>query len=94
MGDGMSVCRAVLDHCCNLGRHGVCDLLRDDGLDADRRWVCTLRERLGSWEAVHTDPVYLSEVRPKLDEYEIVDCGDWPPPGTPCFECYTHLVVN
>ena len=91
----MATCLATVDHCCNLGRLGVCVKLRDDGPDAARRWVCTLRERLGSWDAVHADPEYLRDIRPALDECGVtVDCGDWPPPGTPCTECYTHLVVT
>ena len=81
-------CLAASGHCCHLGRHGVCSMLRDDGPAAARRWVCTLRERLGTWVAVHTDPVYLAEVRPKLDDAGVtVDCGDWPTPGQRCGEC-------
>ena len=86
----MGVCHASDDHCCYLGRFGVCSLLRDDGPDAARRWVCTLREEHGNWADVHTDPRYLAEVRPMLDEIDVVvDCGDWPEPGKRCATCGT-----
>lgn len=66
-------------HCCNLGRHGVCTFLDDRGTDAPRRWVCRLREELGSWDEVHTDERYLATVYPKLREIGVREhCGDWP----------------
>lgn len=84
----MAACGAVDDHCCYLGRHGVCTFLRDDGPDAARRFVCTIRERCGSFDAMHTDPVYVEQVRPILREIGVpVDCGDWPTPGERCGEC-------
>lgn len=66
------------DHCCHLGRFGVCAHLEENTVEG-RRWACGFRRRLGSWEAVHADPQYLSEVAPLLKETGIpVLCGDWP----------------
>jgi hypothetical protein len=71
--------------CCWLD--GVlCPFLRDDG-DAPRRWVCTLREKYGNWDDVHTDAGYLKLVKPVWDRVGISDCGDWPGPGQSCGEC-------
>ena len=80
----MVACRAGVGHCCWI--NGVCTFLRDDG-DAPRRWVCTLRERLGSWESVHADLGYQARVAPKLRRSGQADCGDWPGPGVMCNEC-------
>lgn len=82
----MAQCQAADGHCCWIVG-GVCPLLRDDGPGASRRWVCTLRERLGSWQAVHTDPEYLRTVGPVVMELVGVYCGDWPRPGETCAEC-------
>lgn len=73
-------------HCCWINGT-VCVFLRDDGLDATRRWVCTLREELGSWEAVHKDIRYIEKVRPTLDKFNQANCGYWPGPGVTCGEC-------
>jgi hypothetical protein len=73
-------------HCCWIDGV-VCPFLRDDGAAASRRWVCTLREELGSWPAVHADKRYLTFVRDPLHRVVEVDCGDWPPPGEKCAEC-------
>jgi len=81
----MAECRATAGHCCWI--HGVCPFLRDDGADAARRWVCTLRERLGSWAAVHANAEYLATVAPTMRRAGQVDCGDWPGPGKTCGEC-------
>jgi hypothetical protein len=81
----MAQCGAKDDHCCYIGG-SVCPFLRDDG-DAERRWVCTLRERHGSWQAVHADEGYLMIVRPELDRTAQADCGDWPGPGVTCGSC-------
>lgn len=76
------------DHCCHLGKYGVCEHLADVHPVTGRRWICTLREQLGSWERVHVDPRYLDNVKPKLDDIGItVDCGDWPTPGQTCATC-------
>lgn len=74
------------DHCCYLGRHGVCPYL-EEGTIPGRRWACGLRRELGSWDAVHADDRYLTTVRPCWDEVGMVDCGDWPPPEVPCGTC-------
>jgi len=81
----VATCAATTGHCCWL--HGVCPFLRDDGADAARRWVCTFRERLGSWAAVHADPQYLATAGPIMHELTGVYCGDWPRPGETCNEC-------
>lgn len=85
------ICRGTADdHCCWLGEHGVCEFLTEQAPDrlSGRRWVCTLRAQLGSWERVHVDPRYLDRVKPKLAGMDIdVDCGDWPRPGERCGTC-------
>jgi hypothetical protein len=75
------------DHCCYVA--GVtCRFLRDDGPTRSRRWVCTLREKLGSWKAVHADPGYLEHVRPAWSRTPgVTDCGDFPLKGEACAEC-------
>jgi len=88
-------------HCCWINGQ-VCPFLRDDGppqairwIDstpyprphATRRYVCTLREELGSWEAVHQDARYLTFVAASVHSVVGVNCGDWPPPGETCVEC-------
>lgn len=77
-------CGAKTGHCCWFGEN-PCRFLRDDGDSAHRRWVCTLREELGSWEAVHADPRYVEHVN--LKALLGVDCGDYPGPGMTCGEC-------
>jgi hypothetical protein len=80
----MAECRASSGHCCWIeGR--VCPFLRED--DGERRWVCTFRERLGSWEVVHADPEYLDTIGPLILGLTGVFCGDWPGPGVTCAEC-------
>ena len=74
------------DHCCYLDGQ-VCSFLRDDGPEASRRWVCTFRERLGSWEAVHADSEYRREIAPTMLSLTGVLCGDWPPKGVTCGTC-------
>ena len=83
----MTRCRAQEDHCCYLGAFGICPALRDDGPGAEPRWVCTFREALGSWEAVPSDPVYLSTIGPVMFDLTGVYCGDWPRPGERCNTC-------
>jgi len=82
----MATCRAAAGHCCWIAGV-VCPFLRDDGPAARRRWVCTLRERLGSWGAVHADLGYQGRVAPTMRAFDQVDCGDWPGPGVTCGEC-------
>lgn len=75
------------DHCCYLAGV-VCPFLREDD-DSQRRWVCTFREKLGSWDAVHVDEEYLNTIGPLMMGLTGVLCGDWPPPGERCAECGT-----
>jgi hypothetical protein len=79
-------CEATDDHCCYIAGP-PCRYLRDDGTGAALRWVCTLRERLGSWDEVHRDAGYLEHVAPVVRSVAGVDCGDWPPKGETCNAC-------
>ena len=81
----MTACLATTGHCCWIAG-AICPFVRDDGVQAARRFVCTLRERAGSWVAVHALPEYVEHVRPTL-LLTGVDCGDWPPAGATCAEC-------
>jgi hypothetical protein len=66
------------DHCCYLGKHGICPHLEENTVPG-RRWACALRRSFGSWTDVHSSPRYLNEVKPKLVDIGIeLDCGDWP----------------
>jgi len=65
------------DHCCSLGQYGVCQYLEENTVEG-RRWACGLLRELGAWSRVHVDGRYLRDVKPKLDELGVVDCGDWP----------------
>ena len=83
----LNVCNGDLDdHCCHLGRHGVCSYLVETS--GPRRWTCSLRAKLGSWDKVHKSEEYLKDVRPLLYDIGIaVDCGDWPLQGDTCGTC-------
>ena len=84
----MATCQSSTGHCCHLGPFGVCPALRDDGPDASRRWVCTLREREGSWARVHGSVDYIaSGIEAVVRDLTGGDCGDWPPKGMTCAEC-------
>ena len=78
------------DHCCYFNGQ-VCPFLRDDGPkpagSGQRRWVCTLYEELGDWDAVHADQRYLDTVSPLWNGAgwvmawlwdEGIRCGNWP----------------
>lgn len=66
------------DHCCHLGKYGTCEFLEQDVVSG-RKWSCRLRRLLGSWNRVHSNSVYLEQVKPKLEDIGItVNCGDWP----------------
>jgi len=52
-----------------------------------RRWACSLRCELGSWEAVHADRRYLEGPGKFLMNHSGVYCGDWPPKGQTCGAC-------
>lgn len=83
-----TACLAVTDHCCYLNGQ-PCAYVRDDGPQAPRRFVCTLRERAGSWEGAYALPEY-EAVKTQLDAIGLPDCGDWPLPGATCAECGAH----
>ena len=76
----------LAEHCCYIDGE-PCTHLRDDGQNAERRWVCTLREELGSWAAVHVDERYQAEPAPVWRRIGIADCGDWPASGDACSLC-------
>jgi hypothetical protein len=82
----VAACLADTGHCCWLNGE-ACRFLRDDGAGAARRWVCTLRERAGSWDDAYRLPEYVEHVRPTLTAIGLPDCGDWPRPGETCNEC-------
>lgn len=73
------------DHCCYI-KGKACIFLEKNTIPG-RKWSCGLRRELGSWSEVHKDERYLQEVKPKLDELELPNCGDWPRPGETCAEC-------
>lgn len=83
------ICKAGVTtegHCCWINGV-VCPFLRDDGKRRfRRRFVCTLREKLGSWQAVHESAEYIEHVAPTMARIG-VECGDWPRPGETCAEC-------
>ena len=83
------ICKGDLtDHCCYLGPAGVCPLLREDMDESGRRWQCSLFEKHGNWEDVHTDPAYLEIVQPFYDANpELGSCGGWPRSGEKCATC-------
>jgi len=66
------------DHCCHLGKAGVCRYLEENTVEG-RRWVCGLRRVLRSWDRVHEDRRYRDNIKPLLIDAGVrVDCGDWP----------------
>jgi hypothetical protein len=72
------------EHCCWI--NGVCEFLEENTVPG-RRWACGLRRELGSWQAVHADSRYLTNVHPVLARIGDPDCGDWPAPGVTCAAC-------
>ena len=82
----MSLCSGNTDiHCCEVNGK-PCRFLEENTVKG-RRWVCGLRRELGSWEAVHRSPDYLTYVKPRWIERGVSDCGDWPGPGEVCGVC-------
>jgi hypothetical protein len=55
----------------------VCPFLRDDGINTERRYVCTLREKYGNWNDVHNDAQYKKFVQPYWIKLNIKDCGTY-----------------
>lgn len=75
------------DHCCHLGKDGVCVYLEENTVE-NRHWACGLLRELGSWDAVHSDERYLTNVRPFWEQYAPdLNCGDWPRPNEICGAC-------
>lgn len=74
------------EHCCWVNGN-VCRFLRDDGPEAERQWVCTLREELNNWNRVHRDQRYLEHVKPHWERAGVDDCGDYPSRGITCGTC-------
>ena len=73
------VCHGNLDtHCCTVNG-APCPYLEENTIPG-RRWVCALRRELGSWDLVHQDPRYLTDVQPGWDKYPYpnMGCGTWP----------------
>lgn len=82
------------DHCCYVAGE-VCRYLADNGPGSSRRFECSLRRDLGSWEAVHADTGYQANVQVhwnalglKEDGTPVIEsCGAWQPrPGECCRE--------
>jgi hypothetical protein len=73
------------DHCCYI--EGVeCPFL-ERGTVPGMTFVCGLRRRLGSWDAVHADPEYQAIVQSVWDRVGVASCGAWQPnPGECCRE--------
>lgn len=63
------------DSCCYL-KGVLCKYVRHEP-DSERKWICTLREQLGSWEAVHENEDYKKDVKPILNELVMHDCGKY-----------------
>ena len=76
-------------HCCSLGEGGVCVFLEEHTVEG-RRWACGLLRRFKTWDKVHRHPLWLENVQPWLEKYDIKDCGSWPQPdsvgGLCCYE--------
>ncbi len=78
------------EHCCHVPGHrnplglgdGVCMYLEVDTIE-NRHWVCSLRRKLGSWEAVHVDPGYIKNVHSAWEQSGTSDCGEFTGTGGP-----------
>lgn len=73
-------------HCCNLGPYGVCPhlVINENAQLPDRKFVCSLREREGSWAAVYQTTEYQTDVQPFFDWAQQqfgaswnIGCGAW-----------------
>lgn len=76
-------------HCCYVAGQ-ECKWL-ERGTVEGRRYVCGLRRRLGSWEAVHAHSDY-QPIQAEWDRVGISSCGDWQPPPNQC--CREVLAVE
>lgn len=78
------------EHCCHLGKFGVCEFLGEYEVPG-RRWDCRLFTRYFAenptlagqavWALVHEDLEYIEKIKPKLREIGFPAeylCGDWP----------------
>jgi hypothetical protein len=61
---------------------GICEFLETDTVFG-RHWVCGLRRRLGSWDAVHADSGYIENVHAVWELTGTADCGDFTGTGRP-----------
>jgi hypothetical protein len=74
------------DHCCYLGKYGVCKYLEENTVPG-RHWACGLLRENGTWEKMYKDPRY-SDVRVKLTDCGVKEnCCEWPPVGGKCNGC-------
>lgn len=75
------------DHCCYLGKWGVCPHL-EEGTVEGRRFACGLVRRYGGWEKAMASPEWVRDVKPFWDEFMPgKTCADWPGPGVTCATC-------
>jgi hypothetical protein len=67
------------DHCCYLGKYGVCQYVEENTVPG-RRWTCGLYRELGSWEAVYADRRYQTSDAGRFmaERFPGYGCGDWP----------------
>lgn len=70
------------DHCCYI-QGNVCPFL-EVGTEEGRTFTCGLRRELGSWDAVHMDERYQSQVQVVWDQVGISSCGEWQPREGEC----------
>lgn len=75
------------DHCCYLNGP-PCHFLEENTVPG-RRWACGLYRELGSWDKVHSDERYVTQIKPVWESSSLAgyDCGDWPNPGRTCATC-------
>jgi hypothetical protein len=73
------------EHCCYVANAGVCRYLEENTMP-DRRYSCSLRRILGSWDAVHDDAGYKKYVQPMWD-MRGGSCGEYPAVGELCVAC-------
>ena len=71
-------------HCCYVAGERCPFLVENVG---GRRWACSLREVLGSWDEVHAHPGYQQLVQAEWDKLGVIEsCGAWGPGTNQC--CY------
>jgi hypothetical protein len=65
----------------------ICEFLRENV--GERRWSCSLRVELGSWDKVYEDERYIEKILPMYIRKDATTrkCGEWPGPNTTCGEC-------